>query len=114
MGRLSPADLHTVYGLRCPNMPLRDPTPCLRSGLSLLHHQFPGEHSRFKSRASANFAIPAMHEVIENTTSIHSSDIHGRRDWIEFGHGRRLPTRWFLKFQIDTVLYRIRCAFCGR
>src|SRR5882724_11119818 len=36
MGRLSPADFHTVYGFRRPNVtPLEGSTPGLRSGLSL-------------------------------------------------------------------------------
>src|SRR5258706_3281586 len=57
MGRLSPADFHSVYGFRRPNMsPLGALMPGLRSGLSL--HP-PPENPKLRCCPSSLYTFPA-------------------------------------------------------
>jgi hypothetical protein len=57
MGRLSPADFHTVYGFRRPNVtPLEGLTQSLRSGLSL--HR-PPENPELRCCPSSLYTFPA-------------------------------------------------------
>jgi hypothetical protein len=57
MGRLSPADFHTVYGFRRPNVIAHEGlTPGLRSGLSL-HH--PPEALELRCCPSSLYTFPA-------------------------------------------------------
>ena len=56
MGRLSPADFHTVYGFRRPNVRPLELTPGLRSGLSL--HP-PPENPELRCCPSSLYTFPA-------------------------------------------------------
>jgi len=56
MGRLSPADFHTVYGFRRPSVALGGLTPGLRSGLSL--HP-PPENPKLRCCPSSLYTFPA-------------------------------------------------------
>lgn len=56
MGRLSPADFHTVYGFRRPSGALGGLTPGLRSGLSL--HP-PPENPKLRCCPSSLYTFPA-------------------------------------------------------